>query len=218
MGSYRDTAISALRSMIVRGELESGHIFSENELAAQFEFSRTPVREAVTMLVGQGLLDQIPQVGIKVHEFSEAEIQDLLETREILETNICARFADKPPTAEDIEALRALTDRMEEAAKEGDRCGFLEADASFHTEIAERALFLLAAEQLERISDKIRIVGLSALFRRDGMDDVLAEHRAIVDALEAHDSEGASRAMGDHLTQTRRRLEENRLEQRRESQ
>lgn len=199
--------------MIVRGELESGRTFSENELAAQFEFSRTPVREAVAMLVGQGLLDQIPQVGIRVHEFSDAEIQDLLETREILETNICARFADKPPTAEDIEALRAFTAEMEKAAREGDRCGFLEADASFHTEIAERALFLLAAEQLERISDKIRIVGLSALFHQDGMGDVLAEHNAIVDALEAHDAEGAAKAMEEHLVQTRRRLDENRLAQ-----
>lgn len=213
MGSYRDTAISTLRSMIVRGELEPGRTFSENELAVQFEFSRTPVREAVAMLVGQGLLDQIPQVGIRVHEFSEAEIQDLLETRGILETNICARFADKPPAAKDIEALRTLTDEMEQAARADDRCDFLDADARFHTEIAERALFLLAAEQLERISDKIRIVGLSALFRRDGMDDVLAEHRAIVDALEAHDSEGASKAMEEHLAWTRRRLDENRLEQ-----
>jgi DNA-binding GntR family transcriptional regulator len=203
--------------MIVRGEIEMHRTFSENEIAEQFEFSRTPVREAVAILVREGLLDQIPQVGIKVHDFSEDEINDLLDTRQMIETQIAGRFADRPPKQEDITVLRKLIEEMQQAANQNDRQQFLESDARFHTEIAQRARFSLAAEVLERISDKIRIVGLRALFRHDGMDDVLAEHQAIVEALDRHDHDAALKAMDEHLARTRRRLEESCLEQKRQT-
>jgi GntR family transcriptional regulator, rspAB operon transcriptional repressor len=211
MGRQRDTVIAALRSLVVEGELKPGVIFSENEMAERFGVSRTPVREAVAMLTLEGLLDQIPQVGVAVHVFDEKEIDDLLKTRDIFEPHIVARLAELPATAEDIEVLKTLMDEMRTAADAGDRRRFLRVDALFHTEIARRAGYALAAEILRKLSNKIRVVGLSALFRDDGMDTVLAEHQPVLDAIEAHDGERASTAMGQHLDATRRRLEQSRL-------
>jgi len=211
MGRHREAVVTSLRSMIVGGELKPGEIFSEKEIAERFDVSRTPVREAVAILVREDLLDQIPQVGVTVHVFSEEEIDDLLNTRHMIETHVTARLADRPATSEDLEALADLMETMRAAATARDRLGFLEADAAFHAEIARRAGFALAAQLIGALSDKIRVVGLDALHRDDGMDQVLAEHQAILDAIATHDSVGASKAMDAHLQKTRNRLEQSRL-------
>lgn len=208
MGKHRDIAVASLRSLVVSGEIERGRTFSETEIADRFGVSRTPVREAVAILVREGLLDQIPQVGVTVHVFSEDEIHDILNTREMMETHVTGRLAELPASAEDVAALTRLMEEMDQAAGLGDRRAFLEADAKFHTEIARRAHFSLAAEMLENISDKIRIVGLDALFREDGMRIVLAEHQAILDAIRVHNDAAASEAMKVHLDMTRQRLEQ----------
>jgi DNA-binding GntR family transcriptional regulator len=212
MGRHRDAIVDGLRDLLLAGKIESGTIFSENEIAARFGVSRTPAREAVAILAQEGLVDQIPQVGVTVHAFSQEEIDELLSTRQILETQIAARLANRPPAAEDISELRRIHGEMEQAAKDGDKQGFLEADARFHMEIAHRARYFLAAELLKGISDKIRIVGLTAIKREDGMEEVLDEHRAVLEAIAVHDGEKASTAMDEHLEATGRRLARTRLE------
>lgn len=197
--------------MIVGGELKPGHIFSENEIAERFGVSRTPVREAIAILTRDRLLDQIPQVGVAVHAFDEAEVEDLLNTRRVLETHVVRHLAARPATANDIAVLTQLIEQMREAATAKNRRTFLEADARFHTEIAQLAGYALAAEMLSTLSDKIRVVGLDAILRDDGMDAVLSEHQLILDAITAHDGDAAEEAMGAHLDQTRRRLEQHRL-------
>lgn len=211
MGKHRDTVIAELRSLIVGGELKPGQIFSENEIAERFGVSRTPVREAIAILTRDRLLDQIPQVGVAVHAFDEDEVDDLLNTRRVLETHVAGRLAARPATANDVAVLTQLIEQMREAATAQNRKTFLEADARFHTEIARRAGYALAAEMLSTLGDKIRVVGLDALFRDDGMDAVLSEHQLILDAVAAHDGDTAEDAMGIHLDQTRRRLEQHRL-------
>jgi DNA-binding GntR family transcriptional regulator len=207
MGKQRDAVTSALRTMVVNGEFAQDRIFSQNELSAQFGVSRTPVREAIAILVQEGLLEQIPQVGIKVHVFTVAETADLLGTRSLLEAHMAEQLADLPPTTADIDALKGLLQEMRSAAKAGERPRFLKADASFHTEIARRAKSVLVAEMLERISDKIRVVGLSALLQPGSMSEVLAEHEAILSGIAKHDPSKASMAMKIHLQRTWKRLE-----------
>jgi DNA-binding GntR family transcriptional regulator len=212
MGRQRDVIVDGLRKLLLAGEIEADTIFSENEIAARFGVSRTPAREAVAILAQEGLVDQIPQVGVTVHAFSQEEIDELLNTRQILETQIAARLANRPPSAEDVGELRRVHGEMEQAAEDGDKQRFLEADARFHMEIARRARYFLAAELLKGISDKIRIVGLTAIKRENGMDEVLDEHLAILDSIAVHDGEQASTAMDKHLAATGQRLAHTRLE------
>lgn len=213
MGKRRDEIVAGLRMLVVSGELEPGNIFSENEIADRFNVSRTPVREAVAILAREGLLDQIPQVGVAVHVFSEEEIDDLLNTRHMIETHVAARLAERPPQTDDVTVLRALVDEMGRAAESSDRVVFLQSDAEFHREIAKRAGFALAADVISSVGDKIRVVGLKALYRPGGMEDVIREHSAVVDAIAVHDAHGAAAAMADHLRLTRDRLDRSQIEQ-----
>jgi DNA-binding GntR family transcriptional regulator len=206
MGKQRDDVVTRLRELVVTGTFPPGEIFSENQLAEQFEVSRTPVREAVALLVRDRLLDQIPQVGITVHEMSDEELRDLLQTRELIETHVTARLALKPPLDEDCDALGVLLDKMRGAADVDDRAAFLAADATFHKEIAQRAGFSLAADLIAAMGDRIRLVGLRAVARDGGLRQVIDEHAAILGGIVAGDGQAAEKAMSKHLDCTMRRI------------
>jgi DNA-binding GntR family transcriptional regulator len=202
----RDAVVTRLRSQIVAGRYKPGEMFSQNQIADEFGVSRTPVREAVALLVKEGLLDQIPQVGLSVHEFTNDELDDLIKTRHMIETHVVARLAGKPPSNDDVEALNRLMDDMRSSAGDADHAKFLEADAMFHSEIARRAHFFLAAEIVASMGDKIRLVGLKALSRPGGTTEVIAEHDAVLKAIVKRDPKGAALAMEEHLQRTTNRI------------
>lgn len=207
----RDVAVKKLRALIVAGRYRPGEIFSQAGIAEDFRMSRTPVREAVAVLVREGLLDQIPQVGIAVHEFTRDELEDLIQTRHMIETHVAARLASLPPTDDDVAVLTTFMDRMRAAAADEDHVEFLKVDASFHAEIARRGGFFLAADLISSMGDKIRLVGLTALSRPGGIAEVIEEHSAIVEAIVDRSPERAASAMEAHLRQTMDRIRNEKL-------
>lgn len=205
MGTQRDIVIEGLRELLVTGDYRTGETLSENELAKRFGTSRTPIREAVAILAHEGLIEQIPQVGIRVRPADRSEVNELVNLRGAVEKAAAAALCERRSMA-DIQALTKLVEAMAVAEQACDKVAFLDADTEFHSKIAELAGLRQAATMLRSIRDRIRILGLDAIETDSNMQDVLREHRNIVSALETWDSAQADVAIEAHLARTGERL------------
>ena len=115
-----------IRSAILRGDLKPGAKLTEQDLAAEFEVSRTPIREAIRQLEVERLLTRVPFVGVTVRQLAPEEVLELLEIREVLEEGLVARLATRHMDDAHLRRLQASLRRLTDAAHKGDvspRCG-----------------------------------------------------------------------------------------------
>jgi DNA-binding GntR family transcriptional regulator len=184
-----------LRRRITTGEYLPLLSISENELAATFGVSRTPVREALSKLEEDGLISIMPQYGTFVAPISAAQVASAQFVREALE---CAAVAEAAPRCEpeDAARLRAQVAAQNTAASE---ITFFEADERMHRELMtlagqETAWHVVMAAKVNL--DRIRHLSARYVTKRQA---ILVEHRDIVDRVVARDGAGASGAMRAHL-------------------
>jgi DNA-binding GntR family transcriptional regulator len=187
-----------VRSAILAGRLTPGTALIERQIAEATGASRGPVREALARLTQEGLLSEGPARGtLHVREVSSSDIIDLYNVRLGLEP-VAAKLAAR--RHEPVDELRANLQAM--VAAHGDSSRFLELDIAFH-----HGLCALAHN---RYIDQI-VAGLAAhmsiAFATDNesytlpqhVPELLAEHEAILDAIERGDDDGAARAVIDHI-------------------
>ncbi len=191
-----EEAANALREQIRTGQLQPGTPLRQSDIAEQFGVSITPVREAFGLLEREGLVQRTTHRGVVVFRPS---IEDLLhgyEVRSALEA-FAAASAAKSLDANDIEDLRAILDEM---AQTKDDATYVDLNARFHARIERAAKNPRLAEliETERTATNAYIMFLGV--KRASSADTQTEHEAIVEALEAHDSDAAAAAMARHLS------------------
>lgn len=212
-----------LQSSIAAGELKPGErLPPEHELARHFSVSRTVVREAITRLKADGLVVSRRGAGAFVSDEgvagtfrisgesvpSIASVVQLAELRMGVEAQ-CAALAAQRATATQLQRIGRALGAMASAIERGE--DGVEADVSFHRRIAEAAenpLMLQFVEFLGRhLSAQIRISRLNTANYPGRAQRVLDEHRAIFEAISAHDSKRAQAAAVRHLEGTISRLQ-----------
>ena len=189
----------ALKVAILRMDLPPGCILSETEVGSRFGASRTPVREAMAQLRDAGLVTTLPSRGNFVTRLNEDKIREARFLREALElANVAALAAGGLNPAAEAE-ITATLDAQEAAIMAGDDLAFQAADDAFHLALARATGFPRAAHVLEH--EKMQLDRLRVLSLRDQthLGDLLAEHRAIVDAIRARDVDAAVAAAKLHL-------------------
>ncbi|MFB7756619.1 GntR family transcriptional regulator, partial [Streptomyces sp. NPDC056121] len=134
--SVRARVHTLLRARITSLELLPGAPLSENELAAELDVSRTPVREALILLGEESLVDVFPKLGTFVSRISVDAVLEAQFMREALEL-AALREAVTKSGAQDITALRAILDAQRAALKAGDADVFFEQDEAFHRRLME---------------------------------------------------------------------------------
>ena len=162
------------------------------------------MREALRQLVAEGLLEHVPYRGIRVVEFSIDDVEDLYSCRAVIE-GMAARFAAVHITPGELEEMTALFDRMCRCKTPDDIVEYRELNRRFHSAIftASRRTFLVRTlAQLwsafpTMLWSNVPRVATESVPERDEPDVV--EHRAIVDALRAHDPDAAERAVRRHI-------------------
>lgn len=190
-------AYEQIRTLILDGEMEPGARLGQVELAERLGISRTPVREALLRLTGEGLVSTLSNRGFRVAELGLDAVMRRLEIRLLLEPGI-ARLAAERHTADDLRALRAAI-AAEAAATEPHAAH--DASRAFHVGLARAAHNpdLVATLEAQWINE----VGRRLLARRaaapawKGTD--VAEHEAIAAAVEAGDGERAYRLTREHI-------------------
>ncbi|NYI06230.1 GntR family transcriptional regulator [Allostreptomyces psammosilenae] len=205
MVSGRDKAYAFLKETVLPDPAAQGHFLSEQEVADRVGVSRTPVREAFLLLAAEDLIQLVPKRGAYIAPLSGREISELMELRGVVESYAAERLIrlGRVPHAELEELLerqRTLVDA--DQAKE-----FITCDHRFHAVMVASVGNELLTKHYEGLRSRQIRAGIVALHRSAGRhDDVLREHRAIMDALAAGDVDAARTAIADHLDATLRVL------------
>ena len=186
-----------LRRQIVSLELPPGSALSENELSAVLEVSRTPIREAILLLIQDGLVQVFPKVGTfvsKVDPEAVAEAQFLREAVEVASL----RSLKYPLDSDAVGALRDLLDRQDAAS--GDAAAFFVLDEQFHESLmtlaGHRGLWATVSQAKAHL-DRARRLGLRLV---SSLSRLAADHRAVLDAVIVGDLDRAEARLRQHLS------------------
>ncbi|MDT0683198.1 GntR family transcriptional regulator [Roseicyclus sp. F158] len=199
--SVSDQIRELLRQRIVSLELEPGQSLSRTDLAAYYEVSQTPIRDAMLRLEAEGLLRIFPQARTLVSLIDVDHARETQFLRLSLELEVARTLCERPGQAP-IEALTGIVDEMEAAAGASDMTRFTQDDARFHRTLfaatAKDALWDLVVERSGHI-DRLRKLNLPDPGK---IERILASHRQIVSGLAAQDVEETTGAVRLHLGET----------------
>lgn len=200
--SLRERVSDALRAAIVSGEMRPGLLYSAPTLAAQFEVSATPVREAMLDLVKEGLVEPVRNRGFRVREISEHQLDEITELRALIEVPTIARLAAviRP---DQVDQLADLSRDICAAAADGDLVAYIEADRRFHLAALSLAGNQRLVEVVCQLRSQTRLYGLSRLVAERRLTASAEEHVGLVDALRRHDVEACEQLMRRHLGHVR---------------
>ena len=196
--SLTDKAYEHVRASILRGELPVGTVIAEARLADELGISKTPMRQALQLLRTEGLLEVGPRRQLVVRGFSAGHRNEVLRIREALE-EIAVETACRVITLEQIDELQLTLLRQKRAVDAHNEDDFLVLDEQFHILIARSANLPIVARLLEQMRGFARLMRLGRSQPPEHLQDILAEHTRIVEALEQRDVTAALRALHDHL-------------------
>lgn len=195
--SIRDQTYQAIRSDIVNGVFDMGERLNESSLAARFGISRAPLREALTMLQKDGLLEVVPRVGYVTSRVTPQDVMDIFELRVLLE-GAAVRKASASISESDLARLDQLCTQYSQGERHSYR-GHLEENLEFHSIIAETAGNRRVAQLLRQMLEQMTRLIILRLDRAHG-EEIVAEHMAIASALRQRDAALAQELMVSHLT------------------
>lgn len=192
---YEEVA-ELLRQRIFARELEAGSWIDELRIAQALGISRTPLREALKVLAAEGLVTMKVRRGAYVTEVSEKDLRDVYHLLAVLESDaarVVATIANASQTAQ----ILALQQELEAAVDHRDR--FFEINEAFH------GLLLQIADNRWRdqmVADLRKVMKLNrhhSLLKEGRLEQSLAEHRDIVQALTSRQPELAAQKMSIHF-------------------
>jgi len=183
----------ALREAIVQLDLKPGELLDKQAIAARMGVSRFPVGEAMNRLAAEGLVDIIPQSGSRVALIKISDTRENMFLRRALEVEAVRWLAPHASTGL-IDQLASNLRYQAAAVEAKDLKGFHGFDLAFHALLQDH----LGFERVRNATDAARL-GLDRVRRllntRRRLDLTLAEHKAILAALAAHDGTAAAKAM-----------------------
>jgi DNA-binding GntR family transcriptional regulator len=188
----------ALRDAIVRGRLEPGQRLSENVLAGEMGISRTPIREGLSLLREDRLVETVPQLGSFVARVNPTAIGDAQFIREALECaaiRITAQVAGEADIAELEENLQA----QDRAREEGDLDAFYLLDDSFHRRLCDLSGHVTVWTVSERAKAHLNRIRRLSLGMPNYLEEMIAEHHEVLDAVAANDPDQAESHLRAHL-------------------
>jgi DNA-binding GntR family transcriptional regulator len=195
--SLGDVAYQAIRDAISSNQMKPGDRLSEYMVADWLKISRTPAREGLRRLENEGLLTSHPRRGLVVSTLDEAAVHELYAAREVLDSTVAsmaARFA----TDADISSLQHMVER--EATLMDQPELMFEHNQAFHQLIAQAARNRYLVKFLQSIADTLSAHRrVSTLVSPQRRQEVLEQHRALVEAIARHDEEAARSAALRHI-------------------
>jgi len=195
--SLTEMVIAQIRELIVSGRLVLGEQLSESALAEQLGVSRTPVREAFLRLETERLVEVRPQRGTFVFQYGVAELRDICELREVLETG-ALRIALSRNRARLIERLEGAANAAE-IARVVDPGPYQAFDNAFHDALVKSCENEELIEAYERISGRVRAIRYRLTRSRRQIAGSQRGHREIVNALREGRDADAVRRLGKHV-------------------
>nr|WP_222131154.1 GntR family transcriptional regulator [Pseudonocardia sp. C8] len=195
----------AVRVGVAAGELVPDKTYSVYQLSELLGVSRSPVREALLQLAEAGLVRIARNRGFQIVLPTPHDIEEIIEIRLALEPP-AARRAAQDGTEADHASLREALTRMAAALTDDDETLFWQADRAFHDRLLRAAKNARAASIIEHLRGITALLGPPTTASGRTLDEIVAEHQPIVEAVLARDGDTAEAAMRNHLERTGRLL------------
>jgi DNA-binding GntR family transcriptional regulator len=192
---YEEVA-ELIRQRIFRRELEPGSWIDEVRLAQEYGISRTPLREALKVLAAEGLVTMKVRRGAYVTEVSERDLAEVYHLLALLESDAAAVVAERA-TAAELDELQAL--QAELGAATGDRERFFGVNERFHMRLLEIAGNRWRNQMVADLRKVMKLNRQHSLLKSGRIEESLAEHALVVQALAARDAERARTRMQEHF-------------------
>jgi DNA-binding GntR family transcriptional regulator len=192
---YQDVA-ERLRQQIYARQLEPGQWIDEMRLCTEFGISRTPLREALKVLAVEGLVTMKVRRGAYVTEMSREDVTQVYHVLALLESDAAATVAALA-TDEGRATLARLHARLESQVRRREE--FFATNEQFHMALLELAGNRWAMQTVIDLRKVMKLNRHHSLLKRGRLSESLAEHRALMQAIEARDAISAGRLMQAHF-------------------
>lgn len=203
--SRNEAAYKALKEALVTLLYKPGEYLNTAQVMDRFGLGRTPVNQALHRLSAEGLVQIIPRKGAMAAPLSINDALELIDVRLANET-LCVRLAAAAITPDEAADLRNIAEEFERAADARDAVALTNTDRRFHEKIAEIARNSMLQDILSILHARSQRFWSLSLAAPGHIQDVIDEHRSILNALIAHDGEAASQAVGDHIASFKQSL------------
>lgn len=191
-------AVDRLRDLIVRGALEPGARLNERVLCAALGVSRTPLREAIKLLATEGLVELLPHRGAVVSRIDARALAETLEVMGALE-GLAGELACRRASASRLAEIRGLHEKMVQRHARRDLDGYFRYNQAIHLEIVAAAGNARLEATYRQLNANVRRARYMANLSAERWAAAVAEHEAILAALEARDVQRLRDLLRDHL-------------------
>lgn len=198
--SLRDQAYVMLRQAIADADIYQSHDeirLDERELSEKLGVSRTPVREAMTLLEQEGFLRMVPRRGIYIVRKSKREIVEMIQMWAALES-MAARLATLHASDDEIAKLRHMFDDFRDTTPAEHIEEYSDANIAFHQAIVELSKSQIILDTIKNIFIHVRAIRRMTISQSDRASRSIVDHLRIIEALEKRDTELAEKLVRQH--------------------
>jgi DNA-binding GntR family transcriptional regulator len=198
--SFRDQAYAALKQAITNADIYAHPEeirLDERQLSESLGVSRTPIREAMTLLEQEGFLRTVPRRGVFIVRKTKKQIVEMIEMWAALES-MAARLATVNASDADIAALRAMFDEFRTSTPAEHIEEYSDANIAFHQAIIRLSGSHLMGQTIENLFIHVRAIRRLTISQSDRAARSIEDHMRIIEALEKRDTELAERLVRQH--------------------
>jgi DNA-binding GntR family transcriptional regulator len=194
----QEFAYNKCQELIGSGKLAPGQLYSEVAISKQLGISRTPLRTALQQLEKEGLIIRLPQRGFYVYEFKEKDIEELFDIRKAIEGFAVEHIA-KQNREIDLGQAKKHLKAQEDARQSDDYSIFIREDRQFHENLVNALKNKRLVTIYSDLRQSIELIGLKRFKMSSQRNQSIAEHKAILKAIEKGDPLAARKAVYNHL-------------------
>jgi DNA-binding GntR family transcriptional regulator len=201
------TIYEALRDEILSLEMEPGLLVDESSLAARFEVSRSPVREALVRLVSEALLQTLPNKGTIVAPLRIEEFPQYVDTLDLIQ-RAATRLAAEVRTGTGLDFIKAEQQRFEDCVHADDVLGMILSNRDFHIAIAKATNNRYLESTYSKLLDDGRRF-LRLYFKSYGdvlPKELIGGHQRMIDAIETGNADLAEQFAREHTDEMQQRF------------
>lgn len=189
-----DKLVGQLRERIIRWVYPPGYRITEEDLCREFDMSRSPVREALKVLVANDFVEQLPRRGYAVRQLDIEEIEELYELRLAFEQLVVERLAERDDPGGGLDELREPWSKILVGPVPSSE-DLARLDEAFHEGLARLHRNHTLLRQLQAINERLLIFRTIDFESPQRVEETCRQHLAVLDRIEAGDAKGARAAI-----------------------
>ncbi len=197
-GLLRERIYQILKTYIIEGEFKEDAKITEAELSKQLGVSKTPVREAISRLVIEGLITLHPNKRMTITKISAKDVIEVYQLRKCL-CGLSATLLASKITEEDIVKFREIIREMELFVKKGNVIEYSKSADRFHSLMQHLSGNSRLGNLSNNLHEQVYRYRIKSLKVKGRIEKSLNEHKKIIEALIRHDSEQAKKFCQEHL-------------------